>query len=38
MLNRTRYMNIYSFLAAIFDFSRHFENKAKSGVAGKLIS
>ena len=38
MLNRTRYMNIYSFLAAIFDFSRHFENKAKSGVAGSLIS
>jgi len=31
-------MNNYSFLAAIFDFSRHFENKAKSGVAGKLIS
>ena len=38
MLNRTRYMNIYSFSAAIFDFSRHYENKAKSGVAGKLIS
>ena len=29
MLNRTRYMNNYSFLAAIFNFSRHFENKAK---------
>ena len=38
LLNRTRYMNIYSFLAAIFDFSRHFKNKAKSEVAGKLIS
>ena len=31
-------MNIYSFLEAIFDFSHHFENKPKSGVAYKLIS